>query len=339
MAFQNAGRHYTLEQLGNGVYAAIHRDGGAAIGNAGLIDLGDSTLIVDTFLTPTAAEDLRADVHRLTGRLPRWVVNTHYHNDHIWGNQVFLPEADLISTVETRRLIETAGKEEYDDYRAITDDRLRNALAEQAAAQTTAQRAASDLWIGYFGGLQRDFPRLRIALPNLLFKDRLVLQGSRRRAELIAFSGAHTGSDTVVYLPDDGIVFMSDLLFAGFHPYLGDGDPDVLLQVLRSILEGSSGIVGASCFVPGHGPAGRAEDLRRLEDYVRSCQRAAQSLAAQGRAAREQVDSAPIPEAFSSWTMPRFFYANLRFLLAKYRETGHGSSGVELKKASNSFRP
>ncbi len=336
MAFQNAGRHYALDQLGDGVYAAIHRDGGAAIGNAGLIDLGDSTLIVDTFLTPTAAEDLRADAHRLTGRLPRWVVNTHYHNDHIWGNQVFLPEADLISTAETRRLIQTAGKEEFDDYRAITDDRLRNALAEQAAAQTAEQRAASDLWIGYFGGLQRDFPRLRVTLPNLLFKDRLMLQGSRRRVELIAFAGVHTGSDTVVYLPDDGIVFMSDVLFIGFHPYLGDGNPDVLLHVLQSILDGASGILDARCFVPGHGPAGAAEDLRRLVNYVESCQRAAGSLAAEGQA---EVDSVPIPEAFSSWTMPRFFYANLRFLLGKYRETDQGSSTLELKKASNSFRP
>lgn len=338
MAFPNAGSHYSLDQLGDGVYAAIHRDGGAAISNAGLIDLGDSSLIVDTFLTPTAAEHLRADAQRLTGRLPRWVVNTHYHNDHIWGNQVFLPEADLISTVETRRLIQTAGKEEYDDYRAITDDRLRNALAEQAAAETPAQRAASDLWIGYFGGLQRDFPRLRVTLPNMLFKDRLVLQGSSRRVELIAFSGAHTGSDTVVYLPDDGIVFMSDLLFTGFHPYLGDGNPELWLNVLQSILDGSAGIQNARCFLPGHGPAGTAEDLRQLADYIRQIQLVARRLVDEGKG-KAGTDSAAIPDAFSNWTMPRFFYANLSFLVDKYRETDHASRGLELKKESNSFRP
>ena len=63
------------------------------------MDLGGSTLVIDTTLTPTAAEDLRADAQHLTGRVPNLVVNTHYHNDHIWGNQVFMPEATNIAPV------------------------------------------------------------------------------------------------------------------------------------------------------------------------------------------------------------------------------------------------
>src|SRR5512146_221696 len=165
MASQNASEHYTLDQLADGVYAVIAKDGGSAICNAGLVDLGGSTLVIDTFLTPTAAEDLRADAQRLTGRIPRQVFNTHYHNDHIWGNQVFLPEADLISSRETRALIETAGKEPYAEYKGITAERLKSLLAQQAAVKPEAERAALDLWIGYFGGLARDFPRLRLTLP------------------------------------------------------------------------------------------------------------------------------------------------------------------------------
>jgi glyoxylase-like metal-dependent hydrolase (beta-lactamase superfamily II) len=235
MTSENTSRHYALEKLCNGVYTAVARDGGAAIGNAGIVDLGDSTLIVDTFLTPTAAEDLRADAQRLTRRLPHWVVNTHYHNDHIWGNQVFLPQADLISTDRTRALIQTAGQQEYDEYRLITDDRLKETLAQQAAAKTDEQRASLGLMVGYFSGLAHDFPRLRLTLPNQVFEHRMAIHGSQRRVEIMEFRGAHTGSDAVVYLPDDGIVFMSDLLFIGVHPYLGDGNPDRWVDVLRSI--------------------------------------------------------------------------------------------------------
>ena len=339
MTLQNTTKHYTLDLLSDGVYVASARDGGAAICNAGLVDLGDSTLVIDTFLTPTAAEDLRADAQRLTGRIPSRVVNTHYHNDHIWGNQVFLPEADLISTVETRVLIQTAGKEEYDDYRAITGDRLKNMLAQQAAAETDAQRAAFDLMIGYFSGLERDFPRLRVTLPNLVFQNRMVLYGSRRRVELVAFSGAHSGSDTVIYLPDDGIVFMSDLLFVGFHPYLGDGNPDRWLEVLRSILDGTAGIQNASRFVPGHGPTGTQADLQRLADYIQDCKQIAWALATEGKTGQADVASTPIPEAFAGWTMPRFFYANLHFLLEKYQNTGKESELLKSKPVSNSFRP
>lgn len=322
MASQNVSKHFTLDMLCDGVYAAFARDGGAAISNAGLVDLGDSTLVIDTFLTPSAAEELRADAQRLTGRTPGRVVNTHYHNDHIWGNQVFLPEADLISTIETRVLIQTAGKGEYNDYRAITSDRLKELLSQKAAAQTGAQRTALDLMIGYFTGLEHDFPRLRVTLPNLVFEKRMGLYGSRRRAELIAFSGAHSGSDTVVYLPYDGIVFMSDLLFVGFHPYLGDGSPDRWLEVLHSILDGTAGIENTERFVPGHGPTGTRTDLERLADYIYDCQHIAQRLVDEGKTSQSDVASTPIPAAYADWTMPSFFYANLRFLIEKKPKRG-----------------
>ena len=339
MAFQNATRNYSLDSLCDGVYAAFASDGGAAISNAGMVDLGDSTLIIDTFLTPSAAEELRADAQRLTGHIPGHVVNTHYHNDHIWGNQVFTPEADLISTIKTRVLIQTAGKEEYDDYRAITSDRLKDLLSQKAAAQTEAQRAALDLMIGYFAGLERDFPRLRVTLPNLVFENRMGLYGSRRRAELIAFSGAHTSSDTVVFLPYDGIVFMSDLLFVGFHPYLGDGSPDRWLEALNSILDGTAGIENAERFVPGHGPTGTVTDLQQLVDYIRDCQHIAQTLYKEGKTSQADVASTPIPAAYAKWTMPRFFYANLHFLLEKYQTAVNKSLPVKPNTASNSFRP
>jgi cyclase len=305
-------RHYTLEALADGVYAAIATQGGAAISNAGIINLGDATLIVDTFLTPTAAEDLRRDAEQLTGRAPRWVLNTHYHNDHIWGNQVFLPEAQILSTARTRALIETAGRQEYDDYRRIAEDRLRDALAQQAAATSNTQRTAAEMWIGYFGGLVQDFPRLQVTLPTMLFDHRLTLRGSQRRAQLLAFDGVHTGSDTVVYLPEDGIVFMSDLLFAGFHPYLGDGNPDRWLELLQSVMDGSAEFSNATRFVPGHGPVASKDDVQLLVDYIKDCKDIAQRL---GEAGAQDVSREPVPQKYAAWGLARFFPANLNFLL------------------------
>ena len=314
---QNSTQHYSLEQLGEGVYAAIAKDGGAAICNAGIVDLGGATLVVDAFLTPSAAEDLRADAQRLTGRSPRWVVDTHYHNDHIWGNQAFLPEAVLISTVATRGLIQTAGKEEFDQFLATTADRLKDLRAQQAAATTEAQRAAINLWLGYYAGLAHDFPRLKVTLPNLVFEKRLTLYGSRRRADLIEFVGAHTGSDVVVYVPDDGVIYMSDLLFVGFHPYLADGNPGGFLEALRAILDGSIGIQNATYFIPGHGPLGTFADVQKLADYIQDCQQIARMLVEQGRTGQVEVEATPIPEVYQDLTFPPFFYANLRYMVDK----------------------
>ena len=314
---QNSTQHYSLEQLGEGVYAAIAKDGGAAICNAGIVDLGGATLVVDAFLTPSAAEDLRADAQRLTGRSPRWVVDTHYHNDHIWGNQAFLPEAVLISTVATRGLIQTAGKEEFDQFLATTADRLKDLRAQQAAATTEAQRAAINLWLGYYAGLAHDFPRLRVTLPNLVFEKRLTLYGSRRRADLIEFVGAHTGSDVVVYLPDDGVIYMSDLLFVGFHPYLADGNPGGFLEALRAILDGSIGIQNATYFIPGHGPLGTFADVQKLADYIQDCQQIARTLVEQGTTGPAEVEATPIPEDYQGLAVPSFFYDNLKYLVAR----------------------
>jgi hypothetical protein len=58
--------HFRLEQLADGVYAAIHIAGGAASSNAGIDDLGDRRLVCDTFMSPPAADDLRTAAETLT---------------------------------------------------------------------------------------------------------------------------------------------------------------------------------------------------------------------------------------------------------------------------------
>ena len=80
-ALAQQSRHFELVQLTDGVYAAIHKKGGHAICNAGVIDLGTETLIFDTFMTPQAAEDLLKAVKSLELPSIKYVINSHHHND------------------------------------------------------------------------------------------------------------------------------------------------------------------------------------------------------------------------------------------------------------------
>src|ERR1700730_16505230 len=91
-------KHFLLNHVAEGVFAAISVPGTGSVGNAALIDLGDSTLVVDTFQTIQAAEDLQAAAIYLTGNSVSYVINTHWHSDHTYGNQVFAPKAQIIST-------------------------------------------------------------------------------------------------------------------------------------------------------------------------------------------------------------------------------------------------
>lgn len=94
-------KHFHLEQLSEGIYAAFSIDGTGSMSNAGIIDLGETTLIFDTFATPQAAQDLRRAAEQLIGQPITYVVNSHKHGDHWHGNQVFLPDAQIIASGKT----------------------------------------------------------------------------------------------------------------------------------------------------------------------------------------------------------------------------------------------
>lgn len=98
--------HFRLEELAQGVFAAIHTPGGGAMSNAGIIDLGDRTLIFDTCQSPEAATDLQRAAATLCGRPVDYVVNSHWHGDHVLGNQTFAA-ATIIATPTTRVLMAT----------------------------------------------------------------------------------------------------------------------------------------------------------------------------------------------------------------------------------------
>jgi glyoxylase-like metal-dependent hydrolase (beta-lactamase superfamily II) len=98
-------KHFQIELLADGVYAAVASEQGYAICNAGVIDIGDRTILFDTFISPEAARDLLKVAEQLTSHKITHVVNSHGHNDHIRGNQVFGSDVDIFSTVKTREAI------------------------------------------------------------------------------------------------------------------------------------------------------------------------------------------------------------------------------------------
>src|SRR5690348_18492548 len=80
---------FKLVKLGDGVWAAIGSDGGKAGANAGFVIGEDGVAVVDTFEDPGAAKQLLAEIRKITPLPIRFVVNTHYHLDHVNGNDVF----------------------------------------------------------------------------------------------------------------------------------------------------------------------------------------------------------------------------------------------------------
>jgi glyoxylase-like metal-dependent hydrolase (beta-lactamase superfamily II) len=305
------GKHYRIEPVGPGLYAAIHRPGGWGIGNAGIVDLGDATLVFDTGMTAAAGLELRQAAERLTGKPVSLVINSHYHNDHVWGNQAFAPNAAILASAETRQLLLTAGQEEVDHYQATSGGTLETLQDAYAAESDPEQRQAMAFAVSYYEALVASLPALEVRLPGVAFSERLDIHGTANSVRLLTFRNGHTGSDTILHAPAAGVVFAADLLFVDCHPYLADGDPHNLLTILDDLAT-----LGADVLVPGHGPVGSPADLRMLQDYVRSC-----ALVAGQLSEETEIDRAPVPEAYRDWELANFYAANLRYFWQRAQTT------------------
>ena len=307
-------KHFRLEKLADGVYAAIHINGGYAICNAGIINLGEKTLIFDPFITPEAALDLRSAAETLFDNPITYVVNSHFHNDHIRGNQVFVPSASIISTTTTREYIAKnepgaiAAEKEY------APKRLAQLQAELQAEKDSVQRIKLIGWVGYFGALATSNSELKTKVPDITFEDKLILYGEERTAELIEFRKGHTESDLILYLPKEKIVFMGDLLFIDHHPWIGDGYPENLITTLDKILQMDAGI-----FIPGHGKVGGKDDIVTMIDYFETIKLTALNLLNDGKSA-EDINELQIPEAYENWLLSNFYKMNVKFMYETLQE-------------------
>jgi cyclase len=308
-------RHFKLQQLSSGVWAAIQNDSyGHAICNAGIIDLGNKTVVFDPFMTPEAARDLKKAAEQLTGRKVTLVVNSHFHNDHIRGDQVFVPQADIISTEWTRNAIYASEKEEQEWER-------KNASPSAAAERKKLQIASASekqeliMWIGYYEGIQKSLPELKITIPVLGFSDTLWIHGSQRDIKLVECIKGHTNSDLVLLIPKDSIAFMGDLFFVNRHPWLGDGDAASLQKHVQHFREDMS----LNKYVPGHGPVGDKASMQLLEDYLRAVQELVKK-GIQDHLPDSVIIQQPMPAACQQWWYSRFYKPNIQFLCEQFRK-------------------
>lgn len=215
-------------EVGDGVHAYVQPAGGWCLNNAGILVDGGHSALVDTAATESRARRLRGAVLRLAGRAPRALVNTHFHGDHTYGNFVF-PEALTIGHERTRTMVRAAGLH------------------------------MAGLWPDVCWG------DIEITPPELTFRDRTTLHVGSIRAELIHIGpAAHTTDDTVVWLPDQGVLFTGDIVMNGVTPFCVMGSVAGSVRALDRLRE-----LGATTVVPGHGPVGGPELLDANAEYLR----------------------------------------------------------------------
>jgi glyoxylase-like metal-dependent hydrolase (beta-lactamase superfamily II) len=302
--------HFELHQIAEGVYAAIGIEGGAAYSNAGIIDLGDRTLILDTFETPKAAEDLKNAAEHLTGRPASCIIISHAHDDHWLGNQVFADHTPIIATHKTRAEMSVRAEDirdlqenpsELEEMIQEDEDRLKTETDERKRA------SIKNSILRYQYALEM-LPTLELRLPNQTFERMLIFHGSQRLAELQTLGEGHTVSDCYLDLPVNKIAFMGDLGFFQCQPFMAYCNPEAWKAQLE-MFEGSD----IETFVPGHGPLGTKEDIALQKRYITVLEELVGRIVREGRSVEEALQLS-LPEPFDAWLsggMARF-EANVR---------------------------
>ncbi len=302
-----ASRYFRLERLGDHAYLAIATPGAGALGNAGIIDLGDATLIFDTMMTMSAARDLRAAAEALTGRAPRYVVNSHFRLDHTMGNAVFAT-ATIISSTPTAPLITEGSEKLLEDMRMNGPEVIARERAEAAAIPDPAVRLDAEQQVSDFAALVSEAHEARLRLPDITFDSQLIIHGSERQARLITWGGGHTPSDVALYLPEERILFSGDLIFYRMHASIFTGDALEWLRIL-----GEMDKLEIEILAPGHGNVATRAAIAEQREYLETVMALARAALEAGKSA-EDAATTPIPERYREWGFASGFPQTMRTL-------------------------
>lgn len=308
-----ASKHFNIQKLSPGVWAAINNDKfGHAICNAGIVDMGDKTIIFDPFMNIDAALDLKSIAKKLTGREASFVVNSHYHNDHVRGNQLFLP-ATIISSKYTKERMAVSEPAEL-AWERENAPKILSAYKTKYKTATSSEKEELELWIGYYEAMVTQGPLVQTTLPTLTFNDSLWINGKKQDVLLVELKNGHSPSDVIMIIPASGIAFMGDLFFEKRHPYLGDGNHESWLTNVNKIYNDTS----LKTFVPGHGPVAGKTRLTEMSNYITEINSLVKQ-AINNNQPDSVIKKSPLPAAYTSWKLKQFYDFNLNYFLKYYR--------------------
>jgi cyclase len=228
---------FVLKQVGPGVYAAIDGPDHKAGSNAGFVVGDDGVLVIDAFFTVDAARALVAEIHRLTPKPIRYVVNTHYHADHTGGDQALRDAGAIIIA--------------HKNVRGWVRTNNINLFGDRITPELKARIEA-------------------LPLPDLTTdKDLTVWLGSRKI--IVRTVLGHTGGDLTIFVPDAKVLFTGDLLWRRVPPNLIDGSVKEWAATDRDFahLPDAAHIA----FVPGHGDVAGLGDVEDFTAYLRDLRR------------------------------------------------------------------
>lgn len=268
---------FDVVRLADGVYGFVWRNPlqDPIEGNALFVINDRDVLVVDTGLLPSSARRMAAELRRLTTKPVRYVVNTHWHDDHHNGNQVYRelwPGVEFIAHRNTRADM-FAHTYDVRDEDLANMERAEAKYARWAATGTDDEgkpleerrrRRAAELAAMYHATVP-EFRTIRNTPPELTLTDELVLHRGGRRIEIRWLGRGNTRGDLVVFLPHERIAATGDLLVNPVPFGIGSYYADWIATL------GRVDSLDATILFPGHGAVQRDRTyLHQVQGLLRA---------------------------------------------------------------------
>jgi glyoxylase-like metal-dependent hydrolase (beta-lactamase superfamily II) len=288
--------NFDVQPLADGVYAVIRKEPpGFMVDANDVFIIGDTdVVVVDSNGSPGMTREVLAALRRITNKPVRYVVNTHYHDDHIRGNIVYreaFPKADIIAHPFAKAYLPEQGavnrqnflkgapgflaqlKGLLKDGKSLTG----GALSEEERVSMTSDNALAEYVLA-------DGASAPAILPTITVDDRLTLKHGRHTIDIRHLGKGHTAADLVVHLPADNILITGDLVV---WPIPLVGNPQSHIGAWADTLQAALALK-PTIIVPGHGMVLRdPQYLNNLSVLFRAINDQVTALVARG----ETLDS------------------------------------------------
>lgn len=232
-------------------------------GNLALSVGRDGALLVDDDMAPMV-DKLQAAIAELTDQPVRFIVNTHWHFDHVGGNKELGAEGAVI-----------------------------------AAHRRVRERMADGQYLAAF---RMEIPPAEsIALPIVTFDQRITFHFNDDAIEVNYMPAAHTDGDSVVYFVEANVVHTGDLYWNGLYPLVDVESGGKMLGMIDGIAVVLSRIDDKTRVIPGHGPLSNKMELMAYYDMMKTVYERVSGLKSRGKSLEETIAAKPTAEFDARW--------------------------------------
>ena len=273
---------HKFEKIADGVYYAT-ASGTMQVGaNTPVFVNANEAMIIDSETSPAAGRALVEDIKAFTDKPVKYVIDSHYHYDHLFGNQIFGPDVQIIGHDHTVERLKTNTLEQYTFMTSLRPIPQRIASLRERISQEKdpAAKATMEQQIKNSLAYQEQVKEVKQTPPNVTFDNTMTLHLGGREFRLMYLGRGHTDTDVVTFLPKERIVATGDLMESVLS-YMGDSYPEEWIATLEKLKQ-----LEFDTVLPGHGvPFKGKERITAFQEYLRD-------LLAQTNALRRQGVSA-----------------------------------------------